>query len=128
MHSVEEITLLASRFPDNIKQFSVYAGDDIVAGTTVYETPSVAHAQYIAATGQGQKIGALDYLFGWLIDEHYRTKRYVDLGICNEKEGRVLNRGLLEWKEGFGGRCYTHDFYELSTANYPKLESVLPAR
>ncbi len=127
VHSVEEITLLASRFPENIKQFSAYCGDEIVAGTTIYETPGVVHAQYIAVTPRGQEIGALDYLFGWLIDECYKGKRYFDLGICNEKEGRVLNQGLQDWKEGFGGRCYAHDFYEIATANYSKLESVLPS-
>ena len=127
VHSLAEITLLAARFPENIKQFSVYCDDEIVAGTTIYETPSVAHAQYIAATDKGRKIGALDYLFGWLIDECYQGKRYFDLGICNEMEGRVLNRGLVDWKEGFGGRCYTHDFYEVATASYTKLEPVLSA-
>jgi RimJ/RimL family protein N-acetyltransferase len=127
VHSVEEITLLASRFPDHIKQFSAYCGDDIVAGTTIYETPGVAHAQYIAVTDAGQKIGALDFLCRWLIDEGYRSKQYVGLGICNENDGRSLNQGLQDWKEGFGGRCYAHDFYELSTANYSKLEPVLLA-
>jgi hypothetical protein len=127
VHSVEEITLLALRFPENIRQFSVYCGDEIVAGATIYETPTVAHAQYIAATDKGQKIGALDYLFGWLLDGFYRGKRYFDFGISNEQEGRVLNQGLQDWKEGFGGRCYAHDFYEIATANYFKLESVLPS-
>jgi hypothetical protein len=127
VHSVEEITLLASRFPENIRQFSVYCDDEIVAGTTIYETPTVAHAQYIAATDRGQKIGALDYLFAWLLDEFYRDKRYFDFGICNEQDGRVLNHGLQDWKEGFGGRGYAHDFYEIDTANYSKLESVLPS-
>jgi RimJ/RimL family protein N-acetyltransferase len=127
VHSVEEITLLASRFPENIRQFSVYCDDEIVAGTTIYETPTVAHAQYIAATDRGQKIGALDYLFAWLLDEFYRGKRYFDFGICNEQDGRVLNHGLQDWKEGFGGRGCAHDFYEIDTANYSKLESVLPS-
>ena len=125
VHSVAEITLLAARFPENIKQFSVYCDDEIVAGATIYETPTVAHAQYIAVTPGGQEIGALDYLFDWLIDECYKGKRYFDFGICNEQEGRVLNHGLQDWKEGFGGRCYAHDFYEIATANYSKLESVL---
>ncbi len=127
VHSIEEITLLASRFPENIRQFSVYCHDEIVAGTTIYETPAVAHAQYIAATDQGQKIGALDYLFGWLLNERYQGKRYFDFGICNEQDGRTLNHGLQDWKEGFGGRCYAHDFYEIATANYSKLDSVLPS-
>ncbi|MGD1088562.1 MAG: GNAT family N-acetyltransferase [Verrucomicrobiota bacterium] len=124
VHTLEEITLLASRFPEQIKQFSAYCGDEIVAGTTIYETPTVAHAQYGAVTEKGRQIGAQAYLFSSLI-EQYKDKRFFDFGISNEKEGLALNHGLLEWKEGFGARCYTHDFYEIATGNYPKLEPVL---
>jgi hypothetical protein len=124
-HTVEEITLLASRFPENIKQFSVYSGDDILAGTTIYETPTVAHAKYIAVTDTGRRLGALDLLVGWLVEEGYKAKAFFDFGICNENEGRTLNPGLLDWKEGFGGRAYAHDFYHILTQNYAKLEPVL---
>jgi acetyltransferase-like isoleucine patch superfamily enzyme len=127
VHTLEEITLLASRFPEQIKQFSAYYEDEIVAGTTIFETPTVAHGQYGAVTEKGRQIGAEAYLFSTLI-EQYKDKRFFDFGISNEKEGRVLNHGLLEWKEGFGARCYAHDFYEIATGNYPKLESVLQAR
>jgi len=127
VHTLEEITLLASRFPGQIKQFSAYCDDEIVAGTTIYETPTVAHAQYGAVTEKGRQIGAEACLFSTLI-EQYQEKRYFDFGISNEQEGRVLNHGLLEWKEGFGARCYAHDFYEIATGNYPKLEPVLHAR
>ena len=127
VHTLEEITLLAARFPGQIKQFSAYCGDEIVAGTTIYETPTVAHAQYGAVTEKGRQIGAEACLFSTLI-EQYKDKRFFDFGISNEKEGRVLNHGLLEWKEGFGARCYAHDFYEIATGNYPKLESVLQGR
>jgi hypothetical protein len=125
VHTVGEITLLASRFPDGIRQFSVYDGPDILAGITIYETPTVAHAQYIAGTDEGRRTGALDYLVGWLLEERYRDKQFFDLGICNEKEGRDVNHGLLEWKQGFGARCYAHEFYEVWTENYPKLEPLL---
>jgi len=124
VHTLEEITLLASRFPEQIKQFSAYYGDEIVAGTTIYETPTVAHAQYGSVTEEGREIGAEAFLFGSLI-EQYQDKRFFDFGISNENEGRALNHGLLEWKEGFGARCYAHDFYEIATGNYPKLEAVL---
>jgi len=124
VHTLEEITLLASRFPEQIKQFSAYCGDEIVAGTTIYETPTVAHAQYGAVTEKGRQIGAQAYLFSWLI-EQYKDKRFFDFAISNENEGRALNHGLLDWKEGFGARCYAHDFYEIATGNYPKLESAL---
>jgi acetyltransferase-like isoleucine patch superfamily enzyme len=127
VHTLEEITLLASRFPQQIKQFSAYCGDEIVAGTTIYETPTVAHAQYGAVTEKGRLIGAQAYLFSTLIGL-YQDKRYFDFGISNENEGRTLNHGLLDWKEGFGARCYAHDFYAIATGNYPKLESVLQVR
>ncbi len=74
VHTLEEITLLASRFPEQIKQFSAYCGDEIVAGTTIYETPTVAHAQYGAVTEKGRQIGAQAYLFSSLI-EQYQDKR-----------------------------------------------------
>ena len=127
VHTLKEITLLASRFPEQIKQFSAYCGDEIVAGTTIYETPTVAHAQYGAVTEKGRQIGAEAYLFSSLI-EQYKDKRFFDFGISNEKEGRALNYGLLDWKEGFGARSYAHDFYEIATGNYPKLEPVLQGR
>jgi hypothetical protein len=125
VHTLQEITLLASRFPENIKQYSAYLGDEIVAGSTIYETPDVAHSQYIAMSDRGRDAGALDFLFGWFLDEGFKNKRVFSFGICNENEGRSLNRGLLDWKEGFGGRSCAHDFYEISTANHVKLEAVL---
>ena len=124
VHTFEEITLLASRFPEQIKQFSAYFEDDIVAGATIFETPTVAHVQYGAVTEKGRRTGAQAFLFDSLI-ELYKAKRFFDFGTSNEKEGRALNHGLLDWKEGFGARCYTHDFYEIATADYPKLEAVL---
>ncbi|MGD1089476.1 MAG: GNAT family N-acetyltransferase [Verrucomicrobiota bacterium] len=127
VHTLEEITLLASRFPEQIKQFSAYCGDEIVAGTTIYETPTVAHAQYGAVTKKGRQIGAHAYLFSSLI-EQYKDKRFFDFGISNEFNGRTINQGLLDWKEGFGGRSYMHDFYEVCPDNYVKLESVLSNR
>ncbi len=126
VHTLEEITLLASRFPEQIKQFSAYCGDEIVAGTTIYETPTVAHAQYGAVTERGRLLGAQAYLFSSLIGL-YKDKRYFDFGISNENEGLTLNHGLQDWKEGFGARCYVHDFYEIMTGNYSKLESVVQA-
>ncbi len=127
VHSVEEITLLADRFPDNIKQFSAYLDDEIVAGATIYETATVARAQYGAVTEKGRQSGAQAFLFESLI-EQYKQKRFFDFGTSNEKEGRALNHGLLDWKEGFGARVYSQDYYEIATRNYQKLEPIMPVR
>jgi len=48
-----------------------------------------------------------------LLTGPYRNKTYFDFGISNEQQGRFLNRGLIEQKEGFGGRAVVHDFYRL---------------
>jgi len=128
VHTVEEISLLASRFPANIRQFCARIGGDIAAGITVYETETVAHAQYIGVNDLGRSSGALDFLLAHLITEVYPQKRYFDIGVCNEQDGRYLNAGLLAWKEGFRGRCFCHDFYEIDTAKFSVLDSVIEAR
>lgn len=125
VHTLSEIKLLASRFPQNIKQFSVYDGGEVVAGITIYETPEVAHAQYIASTERGRGLGALDFLVNWLLNERYSDKRYFDFGGSNEQQGRALNHGLVEWKEGFGARSFALDYYEIPTENYLQLDKVL---
>lgn len=122
VHSLEEIKLLASRFPENIKQFNAFADEKLLAGVTIYETPTVAHAQYISALDEGRDNGALDLLFDTVI-KAYAHKSFFDFGICNEENGLVLNKGLLEWKEGFGARTFVHDFYELKTKNFALLDA-----
>jgi hypothetical protein len=126
VHTLEEITLLASRFPHHIKQFSAFAEGKIMAGATIYETPTVAHLQYSAVTSEGERRGALDFLLDWLISQRYKDKRFFDFGICNEREGRAVNHGLLHSKEGFGARSVAHDFYTIDTSLHGKLAAVFP--
>ena len=113
VHTYEEIEVLAKRFPDQIKLFASYKNDEMLAGVVIYESNNVAHAQYIANSDKGKALGALDLVFGYLISECYPKKRYFDFGISTEDEGRHLNIGLVNHKEGFGASSYVHDFYEL---------------
>jgi hypothetical protein len=53
-------------------------------------------------------------LFVELIENVYAEKACFDLGASNENNGRVLNEGLMDQKEGFGGRAVAHEFYRLS--------------
>jgi len=112
VHSLSEITRLQARFPDNVKLYAAYLGDELVAGTVIYETATVAHAQYIASSEVGRGCGALDMVFRELLSTVYRDKPYFDFGISTEREGRHLNVGLVGYKEGFGARAVVHDFYE----------------
>lgn len=125
VHSIEEIHILKSFFPENIHQFNIYKDDEIVGGTTVFETQNVAHCQYISKNPDKEDLGSLDYLFHYLIEERFSQKRFFDFGISNENQGKNLNEGLTYWKESFGASTIVHDFYEVDTANYTKLEDIL---
>jgi hypothetical protein len=113
VHSLDEIVRLKDLFPNNIRLFVASLSDDILAGCVIFHTGIVAHAQYIAASPEGQTKSALDLLFFRLINEEFRDTQYFDFGISNEENGRILNNGLVEFKEGFGARAIIHDHYEL---------------
>ncbi|MGA3058957.1 MAG: GNAT family N-acetyltransferase [Candidatus Bathyarchaeia archaeon] len=114
VHSLEEIELLAKRFPDNIRLFSSYKDNVMLAGVMVYESKNVAHAQYIANSNSGRDLGALELVFDFLINHQYSRKKYFDFGISTEQMGHFLNTGLIAHKEGFGARAVMHDIYELT--------------
>ncbi|MBR4845032.1 MAG: GNAT family N-acetyltransferase [Bacteroidaceae bacterium] len=115
VHSVEEMLLLQSRFPEHIRLYVVYSSDDrMLAGTVIYEMPHLVHAQYIASSPEGKELGAVDALYAWLIDERYADKHYLDFGVSTEQGGRVLNEGLVRQKEAFGARAVVYDSYSLT--------------
>ncbi len=125
VHSLEEIERLARCFSKNILQFNVYKEGVIVAGATIFETDNVAHVQYISADEEKQRLGSLDFLFEYLINQRFKDKKYFDFGISNENQGKNLNKGLLYWKETFGARSIACKFYSIATADHTKLDSVL---
>lgn len=125
VHSLKEIQYLQSKFPTNIRQFNVYLGNKIVAGTTIFESHQVAHAQYISANEEKNELGSLDFLYHHLITNIFASKKFFDFGISNEVQGKKLNFGLSFWKESFGASTIVHDFYEVTTSNYKLAENVL---
>ncbi|WP_223033803.1 GNAT family N-acetyltransferase [Hanstruepera marina] len=125
VHSLEEIKLLKQHFPNNIKQYNVYHGNKVVAGTTIFITKHVAHSQYISANTDKNSLGSLDFLHNHLLNGVFKDKRYFDFGISNEDQGRKINLGLQYWKEGFGARTVVQDFYTIPIANFKMLDNVL---
>lgn len=125
VHTLEEIQLLKRLFDKNIRQFNVYFKDEIVAGTTVFESENVAHCQYISKYEEEGDLGSLDFLYNHLIRNVFAHKLFFDFGISNENQGKTLNNGLSYWKESFGANIIVHDFYEVEAAYFSKLENVL---
>lgn len=114
VHTLAEIELLHSRFPDNIRLFMAYDGDTPVAGTVLYMSGKVAHCQYIAANSAGRDKGALPLLFGTLTEMcRAAGTTLFDLGTSNEDGGHRLNEGLLRQKAGFGARAVAFNAYSV---------------
>ena len=124
IHSLEEITQLKASFPSNIRQFNVYKDKKIVAGATVFETKQVAHTQYISGNAENNLLGSLDFLHFHLIKDIFSKKAYFDFGNSNLNNGLKINEGLLYWKEGFGARTITQDFYVIDTNKFTELNNV----
>ncbi|EAL7187251.1 GNAT family N-acetyltransferase, partial [Campylobacter coli] len=100
VHSVEELKLLYSRFPQNIKLFVAKFNGEIIAATLVFIYENLVHTQYLAANEKAREIGALDLLIKTLMDEFAKSKKYFDFGISTENGGEFLNHGLISQKEG----------------------------
>lgn len=114
VHSAAEIELLANRFPENIKLFAAFQNEEMLSGVIIYESPQVAHAQYIAVSDEGKKLFALDAVLNFLINDYYIKKPFFDFGISTEQQGQYLNVGLIDFKESWGGRAVVYDTYEIS--------------
>ena len=97
----------------------------MIGGTLFYLTKNVAHSQYIATNDLAKEINAIDFLFEHLIKVEFSKYDYFDFGHVNENNGLFVNKGLLQWKEGFGARSLCHDFYTISTKNKVYLNNLV---
>lgn len=113
VHTAEEIKLLHSRFPDNIRLYTATIGGDIAAGVVMYISDTVAHCQYIATTQQGRDAKVLPLLFSRIM-ELTAEKRYFDFGTSNEDGGNILNIGLIHQKCTFGARATIQNTYRIT--------------
>ena len=112
IHSIDEIELLKSRFPENIKLFATTDKDgNLLGGVVLFVTDNVVHMQYTATTDEGRRISALDHLYDYLINSRYADMRYFDFGTSVENGGHILNSGLIAYKERLGGRAVVYDTY-----------------
>ena len=112
VHTLEEMTLLRDRFPDNIRLLAAFLGDEMVAGTVLYVMPCVVKTQYISASPRGKEVCALDMLFPQLLTDMPGSQRYLDMGTSAMDDSTALKLPLIFQKEGFGARAVCYDTYE----------------
>ena len=121
VHSLDEIELLASRFPNNIKQVNIYKDNKVVAGTTVFLTETTVHPQYVSGNIDKNSFGSLDLAYDYIINKMCDDKRYFDFNISSEENGTKINEGLIFWKESCGARSHTANTYLIETSIHKSL-------
>lgn len=113
VHTLDEITLLHRRFPDNIVLYVAKRNGEVVAGVVLYMTSRVVHAQYSSATPEGKKMGAIDFIYDHIMNHCCEGYAFFDFGRSTENpDGSGLNEQLAFQKEGYGGRGVCYDVYE----------------
>lgn len=114
VHSKDEITYLAAKFPKNILQFNAYFEEELVAGITLFHFGNGVKSQYGATTEAGQKIRALDFLFISLIEKYKTEVTFFDMGTVTEDNELGYNPGLLQQKQELGCSVFDQDFYSIA--------------
>ncbi|MBR4921513.1 MAG: GNAT family N-acetyltransferase [Prevotella sp.] len=112
VHTLAEIELLHSRFPDNIVLYVAKKDEEILAGIVIYVSSQVARAQYSSATPLGKQLGAIDIIYDRIIHRDYASLPYFEFGTSALGDTNVINESLVFQKEGFGGRGICFDRYE----------------
>lgn len=102
VHSIEEIELLASCFPDEIIQHNLYRDKELLAGITFFIKGKVIKSQYTASSPAGMKVNAAGFIYMEAMKEYKANGFYfMDLGAVNEVDG-TLNKGLMQFKKELG--------------------------
>ena len=104
VHSLQEIQLLQSRFPKNIKLYLAYQEINPI-GVVTDSNSGITQKE-------GKELGAIDIIIEYLLNEVYKDYLYFDFGKSSDGDGHTLNRNLIFQKEGFGGRGVCYDWYE----------------
>jgi hypothetical protein len=112
VHTLREIHQLKKSFPENIKLFCSVYENRVIGGALLFIMKRLVHVQYISASAEGKRLGALDLLFHELINNYFTDCPVFDFGQSTEENGNYLNEGLIFQKEGFGGRGIVYETYK----------------
>ena len=112
VHSVRELELLSARFPERLLLRAAWEGDELLAGTLIFNYDHIWHTQYLASSPKGRECGALDLLIENVIEEaRGKGATHLSFGSSTVVAGKSLNDGLLWQKESYGARAISHDHF-----------------
>lgn len=114
VHSLEELLdFKEERLRDIVEFYGVFQESRMIAGSMVFLFGTqVFHTQYLAADQSCLKLFPMNFLDANLImTARERGFRYFSLGTSTEEHGKVLNKHLAEFKEGFGTQYGINKMY-----------------
>jgi hypothetical protein len=114
VHSLEEITSLAAKFPSAIRLLVAKVDGEVAAGAVLYESAQVVHAQYLASNATARAHDLLALVLRVAIEDARKRGKWFDFGASTQCDGTYLNPGLAHYKESFGGRTVVQDSYRLA--------------
>lgn len=115
VHSVDEMVMLANRFPERIKLIvALNAQGSLLAGTVIYKMPTVVHTQYIATTSEARRQGIFPAIVEYILRNECHGRKWFEFGTSCEQHGLILNRGLSDQKYHLGGRSVIYASYRLN--------------
>ena len=114
IHSIEELLdLKNNRLKDIVQFFGVYSESELIAGSMVFcFDKNVFHTQYLACRQDQTDTHANEFLYKHLIDEAKKSGfAKLSFGTSTLEGGKVLNKSLAQFKEGFGTTAYVNRTY-----------------
>ncbi len=114
-HSLQELNLLKSLYPDRIHFWSAMLNEKVLGVTVIFEvTPRVVYTFYITQDYSEAKLHPMPTLFYHLFD-HYRIRGFswFHFGISSRRQD--IKWGILESKEFWGGRSTFKENWRLNS-------------
>ena len=124
VHTLEEISALQEKFPQQIKFFPAKRGEDIHVGVLLFITDQVVHFQYSSGKEDRDETGALDFLFDIIIKK-YSESKYISFGSAATDNTLKIDQGLAYWKESFGAHIIPQRTYVIKTNSSINLEGII---
>jgi len=115
-HTLEEMILLKKLLPKNYYLVSIYYKDKMIAGIwLVIANKKTAHTFYIAQDYEFKKFQPLSCVIKYIIKFLQKNGfSYLNFGISTENKGEIINYGLFEFKESFGGFGVERKYFKVT--------------
>ena len=93
---------------------ALFIDGKMISGTVIFICNKIAcHTFYMAQDYNFQEKRSLNLVLLEVIKwAHQNQYRYLNFGISTEEQGKILNSGLVKFKEGFGACSVIRRYYK----------------